>query len=107
LSLIGDLAQTQEYQDRFEGQSYAQVVNSIYQSLFNRGADVAGLAFWVNGLTSGEFTVNDVAIRILDGAQGSDKTRVETKVAAADAFTASLDTAEEIVAYDGNAAAAQ
>ncbi|MCW5721258.1 MAG: DUF4214 domain-containing protein [Devosia sp.] len=105
LSKIGDLAQTQEYQDRFVGQSNAQVVNAIYQSLFGRNADVAGLTFWVNGLSSGEFTINDVAIRILDGAQGSDKTIIDTKVAAADAFTASIDTAEEIIKYDGNAAA--
>lgn len=107
LSKIGDLAQTKEYQDRFVGQSNAQVVNSIYQTLFGRDADVAGLTFWVNGLQSGQFTINDIAIRILDGAQGSDKTRIDTKVAAADAFTASIDTAKEIVAYDGNAAAAQ
>ncbi|WEJ33840.1 DUF4214 domain-containing protein [Devosia sp. SD17-2] len=105
LSLIGDLAQVPEYQDRFAGQSDAQVVNSIYQTLFGRSADVAGLTYWVQGLQSGEFTINDVAIRILDGAQGADKTRVENKIAAADLFTASLDTADEILAYEGNAAA--
>src|SRR5690606_20251687 len=81
-------------------------VNSIYQSLFNRNAEAAGLTFFVNGLVSGEFSINDIAIRILDGAQGTDKTVVNTKIAAADAYTAALDTTEEIIAYSGNTAAA-
>jgi hypothetical protein len=107
LTQIGDLASTQEYQDRFAGQTAAQIVNSIYQSLFNRNAEAAGLTFFVNGLVSGEFSINDIAIRILDGAQGTDKTVVNTKIAAADAYTAALDTTEEIIAYSGNAAAAE
>lgn len=106
LTQIGDLASTQEYQDRFAGQTAAQIVNSIYQSLFNRNAEAAGLTFFVNGLVSGEFSINDIAIRILDGAQGTDKTVVNTKIAAADAYTAALDTTEEIIAYSGNTAAA-
>lgn len=106
LTQIGDLASTQEYQDRFAGQTPAQIVNSIYQSLFNRNAEVAGLTFFVNGLVTGEFSINDIAIRILDGAQGTDRTVVDTKVAAADLYTDALDTTEEIIAYSGNAAAA-
>lgn len=106
LTQIGDLASTQEYQDRFAGQTPAQIVNSIYQSLFNRNAEVAGLTFFVNGLLTGEFSINDIAIRILDGAQGTDRTVVDTKVAAANAYTEALDTTEEIIAYSGNAAAA-
>lgn len=106
LTQIGDLASTQEYQDRFAGQTPAQIVNSIYQSLFNRNAEVAGLTFFVNGLLTGEFSINDIAIRILDGAQGTDRTVVDTKVAAAALYTDALDTTEEIIAYSGNAAAA-
>lgn len=106
LTQIGDLASTQEYQDRFAGQTPAQIVNSIYQSLFNRNAEVAGLTFFVNGLLTGEFSINDIAIRILDGAQGTDRTVVDTKVAAANLYTDALDTTEEIIAYSGNAAAA-
>src|SRR5690606_23841207 len=39
------------------------------------------------------------------GAQGSDLAMIENKEAAANAFTASLDTDEEIAAYSGNDAA--
>ncbi|WP_166096860.1 DUF4214 domain-containing protein [Rhizobium flavescens] len=107
LKAIGDLASTQEYKDRFAGQNNVQIVSSIYQSLYNRAPDAAGLAFFVNALNTGAQTINTIAINILDGAQGSDKTIIDTKVAAADAYTKALDTGAEIVAYSGNAAAAQ
>lgn len=107
LSGIGDLASTQEYKDRFAGQSNVQIVNSIFQSLFGRDADAAGLAFFVNALNNGTQNIKTIAINILDGAQGSDKTTVNNKIAAADLYTSHLDTGSEIVAYSGNAAAAQ
>lgn len=107
LAAIANLAGSAEYQQRFAGQTNVQIVNSIYRSLFNRDADVAGLNFFVAGLNNGTFKINDIAIRILDGAQGSDRTIVDTKIAAANAFTAALDTTPEIVAYNGNAAAEQ
>lgn len=107
LKAIGDLASTQEYKDRFAGKSNLEIVSSIYQSLFNRTPDVAGLTFFVNALNNGTQNINTIAINILDGAQGSDKTTVDLKIAAADAYTKALDTGAEIVAYSGNAAAAQ
>ncbi len=77
----------------------------IYQSLFNRDADVTGLTFFSNALSAGTLNINNVAIAILDGAIGSDKTIVDTKIAAANLYTAALDTGPEIVAYSGTAAA--
>ncbi len=106
LSAIGDLAATKEYTDRFAGLSNNAIVASIYQSLFNRDAEPGGLAFFVDALNRGALTINNIAIAILDGAQGNDRTIVETKIASANLFTAALDTAVEIGAYTGNAAAA-
>ncbi|MEO3386181.1 DUF4214 domain-containing protein [Mesorhizobium sp. CAU 1741] len=105
LTAIGDLAATDEYQDRFTGMSNEEIVQSIYQSLFERDGEAEGVEFFVNGLEDGTFTINDIAIRILDGAQGTDLDTVNAKIAAADLFTASLDLDEEINAYDGNDAA--
>ncbi len=105
LSGIGDLASTQEYKDRFAGQSNLAIVNSIYQSLFNRDAESAGLNFFVDALNKGTLNIKNIAIAILDGAQGTDKTIVTNKVTAADNFTKALDTPVEIAAYTGNAAA--
>jgi hypothetical protein len=106
LSAIGDLTTTKEYTDRFVGQTNAQIVNSIYQSLFGHDADAAGLNFFLGELLAGRQTIQTIAINILDGAQGTDKEIVDRKIAAADAFTAELDTAAEILGYSGPAAAA-
>jgi hypothetical protein len=106
LSAIGDLSTTKEYTDRFVGQTNVQIINSIYQSLFGHPADAAGLNFFIGELLAGRQTIQTIAINILDGAQGTDKEIVDRKIAAADAFTAALDTTAEIVGYTGNAAAA-
>lgn len=105
LTAIGDLASTPEYQTRFAGQTNVQIVNSIYQSLFNRPADLAGLTFFANALTTGTFNINNIAIAIFDGAQGADITVRDTKVAAANAFTTAIDTPEELIGFQGEAAA--
>ncbi len=105
LTAIGDLAATAEYQDRFEGMSNVQIINSIYQSLFGRDADLAGLTFFAQALQDGTFNINNIAIAILDGAQGDDLATVNNKIEAANLFTASLDTGAEVVAYQGADAA--
>lgn len=105
LSAIGNLASTAEYQGRFAGLNNLQIINSIYQSLFGRDADVTGLTFFANQLSSGRQTINTIAINILDGARDSDLTTVNNKIAAADLYTKALDTGPEIVAYSGTAAA--
>ncbi|PZU77509.1 MAG: hypothetical protein DI546_05850 [Rhizobium sp.] len=78
---------------------------TIYQSLFGRAPDAGGLDFFSKGLANGTLKLETLAINILDGAQGSDKSIVDNKTAAADLFTKSLDTPAEIAAYNGNAAA--
>jgi hypothetical protein len=107
LASIASLAGTAEYQTRFTGQSNTQIVNSIYQSLFGRDAEAAGLNFFVDALNKGTLNINNIAIAILDGAKDADKTISANKIAAADLYTKSLDTATEIGAYTGTAAAAQ
>ncbi len=105
LSAISALSSQKEYTDRFAGQNNNTIVNSIYQSLFNRDAEPAGLAFFVDALNKGTLNINNIAIAILDGAQGNDKTVLAAKLASADAFTAALDQPAEVGAYIGTAAA--
>ena len=105
LTAIGDLAATAEYQDRFDGLSNVQIVTKIYQDLFGRDPDAAGLAFFVAALNAGTLDINSVAINILDGAQGDDLAIVNNKIAAANLFTAEIDTAVEVGSYVGDDAA--
>lgn len=105
LTAIGDLASTAEYQNRFAGQNNTQIVSSIFQSLYNRVPDQAGLNFFVNALINKTFTINNIAIAIFDGAQGADLVLRNLKESAANAFTAAIDTQAEINGYNGTAAA--
>jgi hypothetical protein len=99
LSALTAMTQTPEYLNRFAGKTPEEIVTAIYQSLFGRAPDAGGLEFFVNALENG--SLDTIAIQILDGAQGSDAVIIDNKEAAADLFTASLDTPEEIAAYSG------
>jgi hypothetical protein len=101
-------AQSNEYKDQVAGKSYFQIVNQIYNNLFNRDADIDGLNFWADKLRAGTFTVDQIVKVIADTASDAgadkDKTTFGNKVKAATAFTAELNTASEIIGY-GNTAA--
>lgn len=103
--MLNALSGTEEYQARFVNMSNAEVIESIYQALFGREPEAEGLAHFLEALANGTQTLGSIAVNILDGAQGTDLAIIENKVAAAEAFTASLDTPEEIAAYSGDAAA--
>lgn len=105
LTAIGDLTSTAEYKARFEGQSNTQIITAIYKSLFGRNPEQEGLDFFTAELAAGRLTPQNIAIAVLDGAQGDDKTLADKKIAAADLFTAAIDTPDEIAAYQGTAAA--
>ncbi len=79
-------------------------INAIYQNLFNRDAEPAGLAYWAQEIGAGRLSLADAAMGILAGAQNADKTAVANKLAASDAFTTALNTNAEILGYAGAAA---
>lgn len=99
--LLNTFAQSSEYKALYANMNNTQVANAVYQNLFNKAADVAGLNYWVSQLDSGKVTIGNVADAISKGAQGTDAAIITNKVAAAEAFTKALDTTAEIVAYAG------
>lgn len=105
LSAIGNLAGQPEYQTRFTGMSNEEVINSIYQSLFGRDGEAEGLNFFLSKLADGTYNINNIAIAILQSAQGDDLATVNAKIAAANIFTAHLDQQVEVDAYAGAFAA--
>ncbi|MBP0441352.1 DUF4214 domain-containing protein [Tianweitania sediminis] len=107
LTAIGDLAATAEYQNRFAGDDIATVITEIYNSLFNRNPESSGLAYYIAEYNAGRLNINNIAIAIAQSAQGIDVETLANKVAAANAFTAAIDTPDELAAYRGDAAAAQ
>jgi hypothetical protein len=103
--MLAALSGTDEFKVLYDGKTNTEIVTAVYQSLFGRAPDDAGLEIFVNGLEDGSLNFGSIAVNILDGAKDSDKAIVDNKVAAADTFTESLDTQAEIDAYVGTAAA--
>jgi hypothetical protein len=77
-------------------------INTIYQNLFNRAAEPAGLTYWAGEINSGRLSLAQASMGILAGAQNADKLAVTNKLAAATAFTAALDTSAEMIGYQGS-----
>ncbi|PVY77085.1 hypothetical protein C7414_10825 [Cupriavidus alkaliphilus] len=93
----------------YGGQTHGEKINAIYQQMFGRDAEPAGLAFYTGLLAANppKATLASIALDIVNGAQGSDKVAIEAKLAAAEGFTAALNTTAEILKYSGDWAAQQ
>jgi len=97
-------ASSAEYAATYAGMSTAARVDAIYNNLFGRSAEPAGLAYWGLAIDQGKVTVSAAVTAIAAGAQGTDLVAYNAKVTAATAFTTALDTSAEIVGYSGTAA---
>lgn len=104
-SIIQAFGTSAEATSLFGGVSNASAVNTLYNQIFGRDADITGLNFYVNKLLDGTYTLVDVAQRIIDGASGADATIVTNKLSAAQSFTDAIDTAAELIGYSGDASA--
>ena len=74
-----------------------ELVTDLYQRMFSRDPEPAGLEFYVGRLDSGEATLASIAKQVADGAVDEDATTLANKVAVANAFTAAV---VEGVVYD-------
>ncbi len=103
--IIAGFSASSESQALFGNQGSAAKVNAIYNNLFARDAEPAGLQYWVQKLESGEVSQAEAMYTILNNAGAGDATAVANKLAAAEAFTAQIDTTPEILGYSGANAA--
>ncbi|MYM35559.1 DUF4214 domain-containing protein [Duganella sp. FT94W] len=90
----------------------AKFIAAVYAQVLNRVPDLEGLDFWTNALDSGVLTRANAATQIIAaalkaGGDATDAATVANKVAVATNFTAAINTAEEVIGYSGDAAAAQ
>ena len=97
-------AASDEYKATYAGQDAYHVVATVYQNLFGHAPDLAGLNFWGQAMINGQVTVANAVTQIAAGAQGTDLTAYNNKVAAAGLFTAALDTTAEVLGYSGASA---
>lgn len=75
---------------RFDGSDARSQLAQIYQDLFHRAPDPAGLDFWAQAVDAGRLSLADAALAVTQGAQGSDKSLSQLRQGVADAFTAEV-----------------
>ncbi|MBK5938908.1 DUF4214 domain-containing protein [Halochromatium roseum] len=71
-SIIDAFGVSAEFDDRFGSLDHTQLVTNLYQQLFGRDPDPAGLAFYTGELDAGRMGLQTIALNILDGTQGDD-----------------------------------
>lgn len=96
-----------EYASRYDGLSNAEIINTMYNNLFGRDAEPAGLLSWTGKLDSGAETFASIALQLSFSAQGTDADAVAAKITAANAFTTEVaSTSASIIGFSGMDAAA-
>lgn len=100
-SVIAGFAASGESAALYGGMTSEQKVSAIYQNIFSRQPDPDGLAFWVGLLDSGAVSEAQAAHQIQSISGPTDALAVANKLAAANAFTAQIDTAAELAGLSG------
>jgi len=102
--VVSAFSTSSEYRSMYDNMDNRAIVMEVYDNLFSRAGDEAGVNFWTNALDTGIITIDDMVTQIIDGAQGADKDIFNAKVLVAAAFTNRVDTPQEKAAYSGEAA---
>lgn len=79
--------EAQSLYGQINSSTIGNVIDAIYQALFNRLPDPQGKQFYINGFTNGQFTPGTIALNVLNGATGGDLTAVNNKLYVANQFT--------------------
>jgi hypothetical protein len=101
-AIIDAFSKSAEATSRFGSATPSDRIADVYQQLFNRAPDQAGLAYWTKAIETGAISVADAAIQIMNGAQSTDAQLSTLRQEAAAQFTAEV--AASGTAYNGTAA---
>ncbi len=85
-AIIDAFGTSDEYTSRYGGMTYEELVNNLYYQMFGRYAEPAGLAFYVDRLSSGMTSLAQIALQIADGAQNQDQSTLVNRVRVAEYF---------------------
>ena len=79
-SIIEAFANSQESQQLYGSLSTSQKITKIYEQLFGRDPDPAGLQFYTQMLATGQMTQATIMLNVLDGAKSDDLARIDSDV---------------------------
>ncbi len=87
-AIIGAFGYSDEFNRRFGGLTFAELVTKIFQQALGRNPDPAGLNWYVNELLAGRRTLQTITLDVLNGATTApDSTVVANKLAVAAYYT--------------------
>jgi hypothetical protein len=88
-AIIGAFGYSDEFNRRYGGLVYTDLVTRIYQQALNRDPDAAGLNFYVGELEAGRRTLQTITLDVLNGATTApDSTVIANKLEVAAYYTA-------------------
>ncbi|MFL6671670.1 MAG: DUF4214 domain-containing protein [Massilia sp.] len=100
-SIAVAFATSDEAKVRFGSDTTAERIAQIYELLFDHAPEQAGLDYWTDVVKSGNSSLGEVAIHIMQGARGTDHDLSSARQRAAEKFTAEV--ANSGKTYDGYA----
>ncbi|ARU58067.1 hypothetical protein OLMES_4049 [Oleiphilus messinensis] len=91
--IIEAFGTSDEFTARFGTLDNQTLVNNVYQQLFGRDADPAGLAFYVGELEAGTMSLSSIALNVSSGAQpgSGDYEIASTKLSLSNYFTSQVE----------------
>jgi hypothetical protein len=90
-AIIAAFGKSGEFNRRYGGLGYPDLVTKIYQQTLGRDPDPGGLAYYVGELVTGNRTLQTITLDVLNGATTApDSTVIANKLVVASYFTASV-----------------
>jgi len=90
-AIIGAFGNSAEFNRRYGGLAYTQLVTKIYQQTLGRDPDPAGLAYYAGELESGRRSLQSITLDVLNGATTApDSVVVANKLDVAAYYTAKV-----------------
>ncbi len=103
-TMSANFSTSNEYKAVYAGMDNRAVVAEVYDNLFGRQAEAAGVNYWADLLDRKQISIDNVVTQIAAGSQNNDRVVYNGKVAVATSFTSHVDTNAEKTAYAGTAA---
>jgi hypothetical protein len=80
LSAFANSPEARQRYGEINSQTIDNIVEQVYQGLFDREPDAGGLEFYTRGFEAGHFTPRALAVDILHGAQGEDAIKLDNRI---------------------------
>ena len=91
INAFADSAEAEALYGTIDSDSIGDVIDALYAAMFNRPADEAGKAWYIEQFEAGNITAGEIALAVLEGAKGDDAVAIANKVKVANEFTQQVD----------------